>query len=249
MDVIQLKRRSERPRPARCSPPARRVTRVTPVSTRLRRRHSPRAGGASAPRGRRAPPPSGAMDFSELEKREGVRLSWNAWPSSRIEATRVVLPFGAVCTPCRAMPEMPVLPYGPVVCTECSAVLNPYCMMDYHQKRCARKRALPRRRRRRRRGRSRPRSRLAIESAPPRRSSIARIHRRISSVAPPRPALFIADAPTRPKPRPPIIINQMAVLPVQHRERAAAQLPRDQRAEPPRGALPRVHDGGVPDAE
>ncbi len=75
------------------------------------------------------------MDFAELEKREGVRLSWNAWPSSRIEATRVVLPFGAVCTPVKPMPEMPVLPYAPVVCTECSAVLNPFCMVDYHQKR------------------------------------------------------------------------------------------------------------------
>ena len=89
------------------------------------------------------------MDFAELEKKEGVRLSWNAWPSSRIEATRVVLPFGAVCTPCRPMPEMPVLPYAPVVCTECSAVLNPYCMVDYHQKRwqcclCNTGNALPR---------------------------------------------------------------------------------------------------------
>lgn len=75
------------------------------------------------------------MDFAALEQREGVRLSWNAWPSSRIEATRVVLPFGAVCTPVKPMPEMPVLPYAPVVCAECSAVLNPYCMVDHHQKR------------------------------------------------------------------------------------------------------------------
>jgi|TARA_B110000977_G_scaffold191405_1_gene263493 hypothetical protein len=90
-----------------------------------------------------------AMDFAELEQKEGVRLSWNAWPSSRIEATRVVLPFGAVCTPCKPMPEMPVLPYAPVVCTECSAVLNPYGMVDYHQKRwqcclCNTGNALPR---------------------------------------------------------------------------------------------------------
>ena len=41
---------------------------------------------ASRPRGSH----SGAMDFAELERKEGVRLSWNAWPSSRIEATRVV---------------------------------------------------------------------------------------------------------------------------------------------------------------
>ena len=78
---------------------------------------------------------AGAMDFAELERKEGVRLSWNAWPSSRIEATRVVLPFGAICTPVRAMDGMPVLPYSPVVCTECSGVLNPYCHVDFHQKR------------------------------------------------------------------------------------------------------------------
>ena len=75
------------------------------------------------------------MDFAELEKKEGVRLSWNAWPSSRIEATRVVSPFGAICTPVKAMDGMPVLPYSPVVCTECSGVLNPYCHVDFHQKR------------------------------------------------------------------------------------------------------------------
>ena len=143
------------------------------------------------------------MDFAALERREGVRLSWNAWPSSRIEATRVagglcmvdnnnstverkyphhipsgqmlmatyvtqfvveysspsypmresecvpstqvefdvvrpsreVLPFGAVCTPCRTMDDMPVLPYAPVVCAECSAVISPYCTVDFHQKR------------------------------------------------------------------------------------------------------------------
>ena len=86
---------------------------------------------ASRPRGSH----SGAMDFAELERKEGVRLSWNAWPSSRIEATRVVLPFGAVCTPVKAMEGMPVLPYAPVVCSECSGVLNPYCHVDFHQKR------------------------------------------------------------------------------------------------------------------
>ena len=86
---------------------------------------------ASRPRGSH----SGAMDFAELERKEGVRLSWNAWPSSRIEATRVVLPFGAVCTPVKAMEGMPVLPYAPVVCSECSGVLTPYCHVDFHQKR------------------------------------------------------------------------------------------------------------------
>ena len=75
------------------------------------------------------------MDFNELESREGVRLSWNAWPCSRIDATRVVLPIGALVTPGRDLGEhAPVLPYEPVVCEGCQAVLNPYCSIDYYGK-------------------------------------------------------------------------------------------------------------------
>lgn len=44
--------------------------------------------------------PCGAMaDFSELEERDGLRLSWNVWPNSRIEATKCVIPFAALYTP------------------------------------------------------------------------------------------------------------------------------------------------------
>lgn len=38
-------------------------------------------------------------DFSELEERDGLRLSWNVWPNSRIEATKCVIPFAALYTP------------------------------------------------------------------------------------------------------------------------------------------------------
>ncbi|CEF99090.1 unnamed product [Ostreococcus tauri] len=62
------------------------------------------------------------MDFTELEHREGARLSWNAWPCSRIEATRVVLPIGALVTPGKDLGEhCPTLPYEPVVCEGCQA--------------------------------------------------------------------------------------------------------------------------------
>ena len=75
------------------------------------------------------------MDFNELERREGVRLSWNAWPCSRIEATRVVLPIGALVTPGRDLGDAaPTLPYEPVVCEGCQAALNPYCSVDYYGK-------------------------------------------------------------------------------------------------------------------
>jgi protein transport protein SEC23 len=70
------------------------------------------------------------MDFNELEGVEGLRLVWNAWPSSRIEATRLVVPFGVMCTPLQPIPELPLLPYEPILCRGCRGVLNPYCRYD-----------------------------------------------------------------------------------------------------------------------
>ena len=47
-------------------------------------------------------------DFSELEAREGVRLSWNVWPNTKLEATKCVLPFAALVTPCKKLQDCPV---------------------------------------------------------------------------------------------------------------------------------------------
>lgn len=35
-------------------------------------------------------------DVHAAEDRDGVRFSWNCWPSTRLEATRIVVPIGAV---------------------------------------------------------------------------------------------------------------------------------------------------------
>ncbi len=57
-------------------------------------------------------------------------LSWNVWPSTRIEATRYVVPIGAMYTPLKEQSSPPV-PYEPVTCKPpCRAVLNPYCQVD-----------------------------------------------------------------------------------------------------------------------
>ena len=37
------------------------------------------------------------------EDRDGVRLSWNVWPSSRLEATRMVVPLAALYTPLKVV--------------------------------------------------------------------------------------------------------------------------------------------------
>ena len=162
-----------------------------------------------------------AMDFAELEKKEGVRLSWNAWPSSRIEATRVVLPFGAVCTPCKPMPEMPVLPYAPVVCNECSAVLNPHCMVDYHQKRwqcclCNVMNNLPRN--------------YHGEAADTRRGVEPAVDARDAGparVLTPRGILFVTSHPTHPRVARSRVVSSRGAAPSAARPDPAADLPPD----------------------
>lgn len=57
----------------------------------------------------------------------GVRLSWNVWPSSRIEATRTVVPVAALYSPLKQREDLPPVMYEPVACKPpCRAILNPY---------------------------------------------------------------------------------------------------------------------------
>ena len=68
------------------------------------------------------------------EERDGVRLSWNVWPSSRLEATRIVVPIGALYTPLKPIGNPPPLVYDPIRCNGCGALLNPYCQLDFRTK-------------------------------------------------------------------------------------------------------------------
>jgi protein transport protein SEC23 len=36
------------------------------------------------------------FDIYGGEERDGVRMSWHTWPASRLEATRIVVPVGAL---------------------------------------------------------------------------------------------------------------------------------------------------------
>ncbi|KAG7277751.1 hypothetical protein CRUP_023039 [Coryphaenoides rupestris] len=74
--------------------------------------------------------------ISQNEERDGVRFSWNVWPSSRLEATRMVVPVAALLTPLRERPDLPPIQYEPVLCSRatCRAVLNPMCQVDYRAK-------------------------------------------------------------------------------------------------------------------
>ncbi|THY31857.1 hypothetical protein D6C80_03740 [Aureobasidium pullulans] len=85
-----------------------------------------------------APHGAPAMDYealkeqwSDIEDKDGIRLSWNTFPSSRMEASRLVVPIGALYTPLKEKTDTPLLQYEPVSCkAPCRAVLNPFCQVD-----------------------------------------------------------------------------------------------------------------------
>lgn len=59
-----------------------------------------------------------------------MRFSWNCWPATRLEATRIVVPVGAMYTPLKRIQGMQTVEYEPVACKHCSAILNPYVQID-----------------------------------------------------------------------------------------------------------------------
>ncbi|KAL3649053.1 hypothetical protein CASFOL_005456 [Castilleja foliolosa] len=74
------------------------------------------------------------MDFSELEAIESLRWSWHSWPVSKPEVSSLVVPLSILSTPLMAFNELPILPYEPLNCSGCEAVLNPYARVDYVSK-------------------------------------------------------------------------------------------------------------------
>uniref|UniRef100_A0A669DZL7 Protein transport protein SEC23 n=1 Tax=Oreochromis niloticus TaxID=8128 RepID=A0A669DZL7_ORENI len=74
--------------------------------------------------------------IQQNEDRDGVRFSWNLWPSSRLEATRLVVPVSCLFTPLKERPNLPPVQYEPVLCSRanCKAVLNPLCQVDFRAK-------------------------------------------------------------------------------------------------------------------
>uniref|UniRef100_A0A8C6L1M5 Protein transport protein SEC23 n=1 Tax=Nothobranchius furzeri TaxID=105023 RepID=A0A8C6L1M5_NOTFU len=74
--------------------------------------------------------------IAQNEERDGVRFSWNVWPSSRLEATRMVVPVASLLTPLKERTDLPPIQYEPVLCSRatCRAVLNPLCQVDYRAK-------------------------------------------------------------------------------------------------------------------
>ena len=51
------------------------------------------------------------MDFHQRELQVGLRFSWNYWPNTKIGATRVSLPIGALYTPMKDIESLTSVQY------------------------------------------------------------------------------------------------------------------------------------------
>lgn len=50
--------------------------------------------------------------FLQYEESDAIRMTWNIWPHSKLEATRCVIPFAALYTPNKRLVNMPVSSAG-----------------------------------------------------------------------------------------------------------------------------------------
>ncbi|GAB2267205.1 Protein transport protein S23 E [Dionaea muscipula] len=66
-----------------------------------------------------------------MEGIDGVRMTWNAWPRTKVEASKCVIPIAVSISPIRPHPDIPTVPYAPLRCKSCIAVLNPFCRVDF----------------------------------------------------------------------------------------------------------------------
>ena len=102
----------------------------TPARPRLKKKKRKKGRARTAPRGGRTtphscahyntplsllwrpslslPPLMASDEFASLEAADGVRLTWNVWPSTRLEAAKCVVPIAAVYSPVKALASMPV---------------------------------------------------------------------------------------------------------------------------------------------
>ncbi|KAM1270496.1 hypothetical protein ACFX13_032397 [Malus domestica] len=74
------------------------------------------------------------MANTDPEGIDGVRMTWNVWPRTKVEASKCVIPLVACISPIRSHPDIPTLPYAPLRCKTCSAALNPFARVDFTAK-------------------------------------------------------------------------------------------------------------------
>nr|GMD75992.1 protein transport protein SEC23-like [Ipomoea batatas] len=74
---------------------------------------------------------SSEISQTDTEGIDGVRMTWNAWPRTKVESSKCVIPIAASIHLIRPQPELVTVPYAPLRCKTCAAVLNPFARVDY----------------------------------------------------------------------------------------------------------------------
>ncbi|XP_060213498.1 protein transport protein SEC23 E-like [Lycium barbarum] len=71
------------------------------------------------------------MATPDAEGLDGIRMTWNSWPRTKVEASKCVIPIATSIHLIRPHNEIPTLPYTPLKCKTCSSILNPFARVDF----------------------------------------------------------------------------------------------------------------------
>ncbi|GKT35348.1 Protein transport protein Sec23A [Aduncisulcus paluster] len=77
---------------------------------------------------------SSVEHFKRIESSNGLRCTWNVWPSSKQAAVKLSVPVSMLYSPMKQISGLKKLPYKPVMCPRCRSVLNPYCSINFERK-------------------------------------------------------------------------------------------------------------------
>lgn len=72
--------------------------------------------------------------FYKGEDQDGVRFTWNLWPSSSADSKKLVAPLACLYSPMKKADTIPMVNYDALPCTNCKTLLNPYCQVDVNTK-------------------------------------------------------------------------------------------------------------------
>ncbi|PHT82418.1 hypothetical protein T459_15433 [Capsicum annuum] len=68
---------------------------------------------------------------TDIEGIDGVRMTWNSWPRTKVEASKCVIPIASSIHLIRHHPDLATLPYPPLRCKTCTTVINPFARVDF----------------------------------------------------------------------------------------------------------------------
>lgn len=63
-----------------------------------------------------------------------IQLPWTAYPNTKLNSIIAAIPPGFIYTPLKPFQNLPQVDYPPVLCHNCSSILNKFCQIDFTRK-------------------------------------------------------------------------------------------------------------------